>query len=318
MSLNTWTGVLALAADGATEATEGATQLAEGAPDAGNSAVTGITETASELTTALTNSFRTLAEQGAEILPKIIGAVLVLVLGYIVARLVAKAVTALSNKLGLQKAAERSGVGGSMQQVGIQRTVPQIVGTIVFWLLMFVFLVAACDILSLPAVTGAIEKVVAYIPKLLVATVMVVVGLLLATFLRGVIATSADRVGISYAQQLASGCYWVLALMTFIAAFEQLEIKFELLNYAILIVFGAVALALGLSFGLGGREVMAGILSGYYVRQRLHSGDRVVVGHYEGTVREVGPVATVLETEEDGLLHRHSIPNAKMLNEAVR
>jgi hypothetical protein len=63
---------------------------------------------------------------------------------------------------------------------------------------------------------------------------------------------------------------------------------------------------------------MAGILAGYYVRQRMHSGDMVSVAGYEGTVREVGPVATIIETEEQGLLHRHSIPNTKMLNEAVR
>ena len=63
---------------------------------------------------------------------------------------------------------------------------------------------------------------------------------------------------------------------------------------------------------------MAGILAGYYTRQRLHAGDQVHVADLHGTVREVGPVATIIETEEDGLLHRHSIPNTKMLNEAVR
>ena len=63
---------------------------------------------------------------------------------------------------------------------------------------------------------------------------------------------------------------------------------------------------------------MAGILAGYYVRQRLQAGDHVTVGHLEGTVREVGPVATIIETDEDGLLNRHSVPNSKMLNEAVR
>jgi small-conductance mechanosensitive channel len=205
-----------------------------------------------------------------------------------------------------------------MKQVGVERTVPEIIGTIVFWLLLCVFLVASFDILELRAVTAAIENVVAYIPKLLVATFVVVLGLLLAAFLKGLIAASADRVGVTYAPQLASACYWVMALMTFIAAFSQLKIEFPLLNQAILIGFAAIALALGLSFGLGGRDVMAGILAGYYVRQRLHTGDYVSVAGFEGRVREVGPVATVIETEEGGLMHRHSIPNTMMLNDAVR
>lgn len=226
--------------------------------------------------------------------------------------------TLLSEKVGLQTAAERSGLADSMHHMNIRRGVPAIVGTIVFWLLMCVFLAAAFTILDLPSLSQAMGYVVAYIPKVLAATVVVVVGLLVASFLRAVIATSADRVGISYAEHLANGCYYVLAILTFIAAFNRLEIQFALLENLILIGFGGLALGFGLSFGLGGRDVMAGILAGYYVRQRLHTGDHVSVGRMEGTVREVGPVATIIETEEDGLLNRHSIPNAKMLNEAVR
>ena len=269
-------------------------------------------------TNVLWNSFVTAFQPMINGAPLVIAAVIVLVIGFIASRYVGRGVSRLSEKLGLQTAGERSGLSDSMQQVGIQRSVSQILGTIVFWLLMSVFLMAACNILELPSVTNAMENVVNYIPKLLVASVIVVVGLLLSSFLRGVIATSADRVGISYAQQLATACYYLLAMMVFIAAFDQLAIKFELLNYVILIAFGAVAVGFGLAFGLGGRDVMGGILAGYYVRQRMQTGDQVNISGFEGTVREVGPVATVVESNEDGLLHRHSIPNVKMLNEAVR
>jgi small-conductance mechanosensitive channel len=145
-----------------------------------------------------------------------------------------------------------------------------------------------------------------------------VVGLLAATFLRGVVATSADRVGLSYAEYLAAGCYWVLSLLTFIAAFNQLGIQFALLEKLILIGSAGLAAGFALAFGLGGRDVMAGILSGYYVRQRLQAGDTVSVAGFQGTVREVGPVATIIETRENGLVSRHSVPNSKMLQEAVR
>ena len=250
--------------------------------------------------------------------PVVLFAVLVLVLGYVVARFVAKFTSALCEAIGLQHAAEQGGLVQSMRQVGINRTVPAIVGNIVFWLLMCVFVMAAFNILGLEAVSTAMQGIVAFIPKLLVATVVVVVGLLVATFMRGVVATSADRVGLSYAETLATGVYYVVALLTFMAAFDQLGVQFALLRELILIAFGAVALGFGLAFGFGGRDVMGGILAGYYLRQRLHAGDRVTVAGLEGRVREVGPVATIVETEEDGLLNRRSIPNAKMLAEAVR
>lgn len=286
--------------------------------EATTSAVNDLTHQVEQTGDAVKQSFELVTGPILQWAPNVVAMLIVLVVGYILARLAGRAMAAICEKLGLQVAAERGGWIDSMKQVGIERTVPQIIGLIVFWLLMCVFLMAGCEILGLEAVSDTMQSLVAYIPKLFVAAVIVVVGLLLATFLRGVIATSSDRVGISYAQQLAAACYYILGLMVFIAAFEQLEIKFELLSYAILIGFGAVALGFGLAFGLGGRDVMSGILAGYYVRQRMHAGDRVNIAGFEGTIRDVGPVATIIETDEEGLLNRHSVPNIRMLNEAVR
>lgn len=277
-----------------------------------------VTQTVGSSWQAVTDSFANAWQQTIGIVPQIVAMLFVIVVGYVAARFVGKAIATLAEKLGLQNAADQSGLADSMHRMGIQRNVPAIIGTIVFWLLMCVFLMAGFNILGLQAVSEAMQAIVAYIPKLLVATVVIVVGLLVASFLRGVVATSTDRVGLSYAEYLANGCYYVFAVLTFIAAFNQLGLQFELLEQLILIAFGALAVGFALSFGLGGRDVMAGILAGYYVRQRLHAGDHVSVGHMEGTVREVGPVATIVETEEDGLLNRRSIPNTKMLNEAVR
>jgi hypothetical protein len=267
---------------------------------------------------ALVDSFKQAYDQVIQLAPNLLAMVVVVVAGYITARLIAQVFNKLSEKIGLQTAAEHSGLAESMRHMGIQRNVPAIVGTIIFWLLMCVFIMAAFNILGLEKLSAAMSDVVGYIPKLLVATVVVVVGLLIASFLRGVIASSADRLGVSYAQHLASGCYYVLALLTFIAAFNRLGLNFPLLDNLIMIACGGLAIGFGLSFGLGGRDVMAGILAGYYLRQRLAAGDHVQVGNMEGTVREVGPVATVIETDEAGLVNRHTVPNTKMLNEAVR
>lgn len=279
-------------------------------------------QTAAETVTvskqALVDSFSMAWSQVIGLAPKMVAMVVVLVVGYVLARWVGSFIAVVSEKIGLQTAAEKSGLAKSMHDVGIRRPLPAIVGGIVFWLLMCVFVMAAFNILGLDSVSAAMGEVVNYIPRLLVATVVVVIGLLAATFLRGVVATSADRVGLTYAEYLAGGCYWVLSLLTFIAAFNQLGIQFALLEKLILIGSAGLAAGFALAFGLGGRDVMSGILSGYYVRQRLQAGDTVSVAGFEGTVREVGPVATVIETRENGIIHRHSVPNARMLQEAVR
>ena len=267
---------------------------------------------------AVRTSFQQALEQVIFYGPKLVAALIVVVLGYIASRLISQVVAKIAEKLGLQMAAERSGLAQSMRHMNIERNVPTLLGTIRFWLLMCVVFMAAFNILGLAAVSTAMSSVAQYIPNLLVATVIVVVGLFLATFLRGVIATSTDRLGISYAEHLANGCYYTLVLLTFTVTLKQLGIEIQLLNNIILLVCAGLALGFGLALGLGGRDVMAGILAGYYLRQRLAAGDDVDVAGMQGTVREVGPVATIIETDEHGLINRHSVPNTKMLNEAVR
>ncbi len=275
-------------------------------------------ETMGSSSQALRESFAEAFNPLIALAPKFLAAVVILVLGYVIARILARVTSALCETIGFQTAAERSGLADSMQQVGITRGVPAIVGLIVFWLLMCVAIMAGFKVLGLAAVSNAMQEVVNYIPSLLVATVVIVVGLLVASLLRGVIATSADRVGISYAPQLAAGCYYILALITFLAAASHLGLAVELLEQMVLIAFGALAIGFGLAFGLGGRDVMGGILAGYYIRQRFQAGDHVQLGELEGTVREVGPVATIVETDQDGLTHRRSVPNHIMLKDGVR
>lgn len=267
---------------------------------------------------AVQNSFAKAFDQIALLGPKVLAMVVILVVGYFVAKVLDRAVTALCQSVGLQTGAERTGLVNSMKQVGITTTVPALVGRIVFWVTLCVFLTAAFNNLGLPEVSAAVDGLIAYVPKILIATVIVVVGLLVATFIRGVVATSADRVGVSYAEHLANGAYYILALMTFLAAAEKLDINFKLFEQLILLAFAGLALGFGLALGLGGKEVMGGILAGYYTRQRLQNGDHVSVGNLEGTVRDVGPTSTTIETYEDGMLNRHSVPNVKMVNEAIR
>ncbi len=277
-----------------------------------------IKDAAEGSTSVLTQSFIDMWNRVVEHGPNVVAAIVILVLGYFISKFAARAIAALCERIGLQRGAERGGLAESMKQVGIQRTVPQIVGTISFWLIMCVFLMACLNVLGLEKVSTAMENIVNYIPKILLATFMVVVGLLIAALLRGLIATSADRAGLTYASQLASAVYYVVVLITLLVVVQQLGVDVQLIHNLVLIAAGSLAVGFALAFGFGGRDVVGGIMAGYYIRQRMQAGDAVRLADMEGTVRDVGPVATIIETEEEGLVHRHSVPNVRMLNEAIR
>ena len=169
----------------------------EGTTNMAKQAAQTVTDTVGTSWEAVRLSFQDAWEQTISVAPQIVAMVVVIVIGYFVAHFVGKAMAALAEKLGLQNAADQSGLADSMRRMGIQRNLPTIVGVIVFWLLLCVFLMAGFNILGAEPISNAMATVVNYIPKLLVATIVIVVGLLLASFLRGVVATSADRVGLS-------------------------------------------------------------------------------------------------------------------------
>jgi small-conductance mechanosensitive channel len=247
-------------------------------------------------------------------LPNLISFTLVLVIGSVITWLLAKLALLICEKMGLQHAAEQSGLAESMRDAGIVRTLPQIVGQVVFWLLMALTLMLAVKQLNIKDFDTTIQQILAFFPRLIVSLLILVLGLLLGKFLRGVIATGADRMGLNYAQTLANVVYIAFVIVLLHQISRQLGLDFDLFTYLILIAFAGLMLGLGLAIGLGGKDVISGILAGYYVRKRFQAGDRVSIGEIAGTIRDVGPVSTVVD---DGGTQR-IIPNTKMLHEAVR
>lgn len=247
-------------------------------------------------------------------LPNLLGFALVLVVGTTITWLLARLTLLISEKTGLQHAAEQSGLAESMRDAGIVRTLPQIVGQVVFWLLMALTLMLAINQLKIQDFDDTIKQILAYFPKLLFSLLILVLGLLLGKFLRGVIATGADRMGMNYAQTLANVVYIAFVIVLLHQISRQLGLDFDLFTYLILITFGGLMLGVGLAVGLGGKDVISGILAGYYVRKRFQAGDRVTIGDINGTIREVGPVSTVLDVPGA----QRIVPNTKMLHEAVR
>jgi len=236
-----------------------------------------------------------------------------LVAGYVASHLT----MTMCARLGFDHAAERGGLVRLLKQVGIEKNPSQIMGAIVLGLMACTFLMVGSDVLGFDAIGDAVGRLVDYIPRVILAAIVLIVGLLLATLLRGAVVAAGERANVPGAQHLGTTCFYVAAFVVIFAAFEQLQIRMQLLGQAFLIAFSSLALASGLAVGLGGRDVVAGMIAGYYIRRRYQAGDQVAVAGLQGTVREVSMVTTIVETDDHGLLKRHSVPNVKMLNEAV-
>jgi hypothetical protein len=197
-------------------------------------------------------------------LPALIGAIIVLILGWIIAGLLAGVVERVLKAVGFERAADTTGISGFIRQAGSGWTASKIVAEIVKWFIRLVAIQAAASILGLNQIGAAINAVLLWLPNLVVALVLIVVAALLANFVAGIVRGAATEMGFGSPGLLASVARYAIIGFAVVAAITQLGIAPTVVNTLLIGTVGAVALALGLSFGLGGRDVASRIAEGWY------------------------------------------------------
>jgi hypothetical protein len=207
----------------------------------------------------------------------------------------------------------RLGVAEMLRNAGLAKVPSEIVSRLIFWILMLTFLLSAVETLGLEAVTATIDRLIAYLPNVIAAAFIVVVGLLLARFIQNLVSSGAATANLVYARQLGSAASGTVVVMVGILTAQQLGVDMQLLMTVITALISAAALAMGLAFALGSREVVGAILASHYIRQSLAEGDVIEVEGRKGRVERIGPVDTVIRDGESSW----SIPNSKLLRETI-
>jgi hypothetical protein len=199
-------------------------------------------------------------------IPKILGFLVILIIGWIVASLVAKAVSALLHAVNFNGLAQRSGFSGFVQKMGTRMDAADFMATIAKWFVRLIVLVVAFDALGLPAVSEVLQQLLLWLPNLVVALVVLVIAGLAANALSGLVRGATAEAGLGnpdFLANLARVAVWVFGV---VVAVNQLGIATTLVNTLFMGFVGALALALGLSFGLGGRDTAAEIVRSWYRR----------------------------------------------------
>ncbi len=187
-------------------------------------------------------------------IPRILGFVVVLVIGWFIASLIAKAVAGLLHAVKFNDLARRSGFADFVQKMGIKTDSAGVIAGVAKWFVRLIVLVVAFDMLGLPAVSQVLRELLLWVPNLIVALVVLVIGGLAATALSNLVRGATAQAGLSNSDLLATIAkvgVWAFAI---VVAVNQLGIAAVLINTLMIGVVGALALATGLAFGLGGRE----------------------------------------------------------------
>jgi hypothetical protein len=196
-------------------------------------------------------------------IPQVIGALLILIIGWLISSAIARLIRELLERAGADRMFAQH--GGQVYGSRSSQLKPSIVASeIVKWIIRFVFLVAAANVLGMPQVSVLLNEVLLWLPNLLVAAVILLVAPLLGRFVRGAIEVGAGQMGFSNAGLLGRIAEVAIVAFAVLIAINQLGIAADLINILFIGVVAAAALAFGLAFGLGGRDVAARITEQWY------------------------------------------------------
>ena len=201
-------------------------------------------------------------------LPSLVGALIVLIIGWIIAGIVARLVEGGLKAVGFERAAQSSGIAGFIRQsgAGAQWTASKVVAEIVKWFIRLIALQAAASILGMPQLTEIINSILLFLPNVVFALAIIVIGALIARFVAGLVRGATSEMGLGNPDLVASIAQYAIIGFAVIAAVNQLGIAATVVNTLFIAVVGAVAAAFALAFGLGGREVAAQITQSWYTK----------------------------------------------------
>jgi small-conductance mechanosensitive channel len=208
-------------------------------------------------------------------IPKIFGFLVIAIVGWLLASLAEKGVAALLRSIKFNHLAERSGLSDFVNKMGADTDPSGLVGAIVKWFIRLIALVVAFDALGLPAVSDVLRQLLLWLPNVIVALVVLVIGGLAAKALSNLVRGAAAEAGLSNSDFLAKVASVVVWSFAIVVAVNQIGIATALVNTLFMAVVGALALALGLAFGLGGRETAAEIVRKWYTSVQQNK-DKIV------------------------------------------
>jgi len=212
----------------------------------------------------LTDRLRESFAQLFQLVPLLFGALILLLAGYLVAKLLEKGTEKLLVRLGVNHWLERGGVLDAVERSGWRARPSRVFANLVFWFVMFAVLLVASNALGLESLADLFQQLVNYVPSVVAAIVIVLVGIVLGQFVDGLIMASAG--GLHGGPTLARVGRGGVVVLAIFMALQELGIAPDIVTTAFAILFGAVALGMALAFGLGNRELAGEITREWYER----------------------------------------------------
>lgn len=193
-------------------------------------------------------------------IPVLVGVILILVIGWLIAKVLQQLVTRGLKAIQLDNIAEKGGLADILAKGEVKYTLSELIGVIVYWSAMLIVLVTAINAIGLTVAAELLDKIVFYIPNVVAGIFILVIGMFLATFVAGLVRTTAANAGIGQAKGLAQITQLAIIIFAVIVALDQF-VRTDVLKNSLSIILAALGLGLALAFGLGCKDIAGRFVS---------------------------------------------------------
>jgi Conserved TM helix len=198
--------------------------------------------------------------RGWSFLVQFLTAVLVFVIGWIVAKLIMVMITKMLKAIRIDSIAEETKVAEFLRKGGIKYTLSELFGVIIYWVILLGVLISALDLMALGGVANLLDKILAYLPSVIGAIIILILGIFIAAFIAAIVRAATANVGVNQSNMLSKIAQIAIIIFTVVIALDELKIGAVIIS-AMNIILATVGLALGLAFGLGAKDTAAKLVA---------------------------------------------------------
>ncbi len=235
----------------------------------------------------------------ADFLPNLVGAFLLLILGILLANLVESITRRIMLRLENLRVFGKERVDEQLDKIGLRFSLSNVVAKTLYWLVILVVLMGISNILGLTVIAEAIADLIGYIPNLIAALIILAITISGANLVRGVVLGSLNSLKASYSRLLANIAFVVIVFFGSLTAIDQLGIDTTIITANITVILGGVMLAFAIAVGLGGKDLVASMIAGYFLKKELKEGDKISLEGISGKIEKITETNLFIKQEKD-------------------
>lgn len=242
----------------------------------------------------LYSSLQVLGAKISEGIAGVIGAILMILFGWILARILSRVVSRLLKVAGFDKLGHKL-VDESVIDIDFKSTPSKIVGRVFYWVVILIFIVTAAEVLGWDVVSREVSKLILYLPKLFAAVIIFLIGFYIANFIRQALSTTLKSAAIKSASAISSIAFYIILVIISITALSQAGLDTGLLTSNVTLIIGAVMLAFAIAFGFAARPILQSILAGMYTKPNFSVGDVITLDGLKGEIVKIDNLFIVIQ-----------------------